>query len=111
MLTLSLVWLVGGFVIGALGCSAALRLPWPARGGPWQAWGLVALGGVAGLVGGWIGTLVFGTFFGSPTAVWVAVLAVVGMSWAARVIAARRSAARTEPEPAAGLPAREDAGM
>lgn len=82
MLILSLVWLTGGVVVGVLGLAAGLRPARPGYDGPLQAWGLVGLGGVAGLAGGWMGTLVFGAVFGSPTACWVAVLAVVMVPWA-----------------------------
>lgn len=74
MLTLSLVWVVGGALVGLLVRAAAL---WPARrgdGARWPLWRYVVLGALAALAGGWLGTLLFGNLFGSPTAVWFGVL-------------------------------------
>jgi hypothetical protein len=74
MLLLSLFWLLVGLLIGTLVIAAKL---------PLLAWfhdkGLILLGiaGLAALVGGWLGTLVLGSLFGTATAVWVAVLVVV----------------------------------
>lgn len=73
MLALSLLWLVVGLIVGALGLAARLR---PA---PWARYGrlrVLGVGAAAGLLGGWLGTLVFGRYFGTPTALWVAVVAV-----------------------------------
>jgi hypothetical protein len=73
MLALSLLWLVVGLIVGALGLAARLR---PAS---WAHYGwlrVLGVGAAAGLLGGWLGTLVFGRYFGTPTALWVAVVAV-----------------------------------
>lgn len=73
MLILSLAWLVGGALIGLLVRAAALP---PARpgGARWPLWRYALMGALAALVGGWLGTLLFGSLFGSPTAIWVGVL-------------------------------------
>jgi uncharacterized membrane protein YeaQ/YmgE (transglycosylase-associated protein family) len=73
MLALSLFWLLVGLVVGALGLAARLRpAAWTRNG--WLK--LLALGAVAGLLGGWLGTFFFGRYFGTPTALWVSVVAV-----------------------------------
>ncbi len=73
MLTLSIVWLLAGFIIGALALAARLpRISTGRRG--WLV--TLAIGAGAGLLGGWLGTLLFGRYFGSPSALWVAVVAV-----------------------------------
>ena len=76
MLILSLVWLAGGVFVGGLANLAAI-----APGAWWRSqrrsrWSMVGLGALAAVGGGWLGTLLFGRFFGSATAAWVAVLAV-----------------------------------
>jgi uncharacterized membrane protein YeaQ/YmgE (transglycosylase-associated protein family) len=73
MLALSLLWLLVGLVVGALGLAARLRPASWARHG-WLK--LLALGAVAGLLGGWLGTFFLGRYFGTPTALWIAVVAV-----------------------------------
>ena len=78
MLALSLLWLVLGGLIGSLAWAGHVRLAHLQRRG-WAA--LLAIGLVAALVGGWLGTLVYGRFFGTATAVWLAVLAVVSIPW------------------------------
>jgi len=70
---LSLLWLALGVAIGALALPARLR---PASWGR-QGWlMLLGLGALAALLGGWLGTLLLGKLFGTPAALWVAVLAV-----------------------------------
>lgn len=72
MLILSLAWLAGGALVGLLVRVAALP---PARHrARWPLWRYVLVGALAALIGGWLGTLIFGSLFGSPTAVWVGVL-------------------------------------
>ena len=78
MLALSLLWLVLGGLVGSLALAASVRLARPKHYG-WAI--LVLVGAVAGLVGGWLGTLIYGRFFGTATAAWVAVLAVVLIPW------------------------------
>jgi hypothetical protein len=73
-LVLSLVWAALGLVVGALGLVARLRPEvWAPRGG------LIMLGvGIAGaLVGGWLGALLLGRFFGTMAALWISVVVVV----------------------------------
>jgi hypothetical protein len=78
MLALSLVWLILGVLIGSLALGGRLRLASVQRYG-WAI--LLLIGALAGLAGGWLGTLVYGRFFGTATAAWVAVLAVVLIPW------------------------------
>jgi hypothetical protein len=74
MLLLSLFWLLVGLLIGILAIAAKL---------PSVAWvhnerlSMLSLGMLAALAGGWLGTWVFGLLFGTATAVWVAVVAVL----------------------------------
>lgn len=78
MLALSLIWLVIGIIVGALALGARLRpAVWGRRG--WLV--LLGVGAAAGLIGGWLGTFVFGRYFGTATALWVAVLVVVATPW------------------------------
>lgn len=75
MVQLSLVWLLVGVAVGALANGARLRPEaWGRRGWLW----MLGMGAAAGLVGGWLGALVFGRYFGLAMALWVAVLVVVG---------------------------------
>jgi hypothetical protein len=78
MLALSFVWLILGVLIGSLALGGRLRLTSVQRYG-WAV--LLLIGALAGLAGGWLGTLVYGRFFGTATAAWVAVLAVVLIPW------------------------------
>jgi hypothetical protein len=74
MLTLSILWILLGTAVGALSIAARLQ---PSRWGP-RGWRILLLiGAVAGLVGGWLGTLLYGRFFGTATSAWIAVLCVV----------------------------------
>lgn len=83
MLALSAIWVMGGALVGALALAARLApAAWQASE-RWSGWWLVAGGALAGLVGGWLGTALLGKFLGSPTAAWLAVLAVVSGPWVA----------------------------
>ncbi|MGE5333706.1 MAG: hypothetical protein ACM3N4_03325, partial [Nitrososphaerota archaeon] len=77
MLQLSLFWVLLGIVFGAL--AQAARLGFSARGVRgnlgWLA--TLAVGAACSLAGGWLGTWLFGRLFGTPTALWVGILAVV----------------------------------
>ena len=89
MLQLSLIWLALGIVAGALALAARLRLA------SWGRWGwliLLGVGTLGGLVGGWLGSLLFSKLFGTPAALWVAVLAVF-MPWLVERLRERRKAA------------------
>jgi uncharacterized membrane protein YeaQ/YmgE (transglycosylase-associated protein family) len=81
MVTLSILWILLGIAIGALAIAARLR---PSRWGPsgWRI--LLLIGAIGAFIGGWLGTLAFGRFFGTATSVWVAVLCVVVIPLAAR---------------------------
>ena len=71
---LSALWIMLGGGIGALALAARLRpASWGRRGGL----GLVGVGALAALLGGWLGTLLLGRLFGTLTALWVSILAVV----------------------------------
>jgi hypothetical protein len=73
MLILSLFWLFVGLLIGALANAAGLRpVTWVHRG----RLGMLGLGALVALLGGWLGTLLFGALFATATAIWVAVLGV-----------------------------------
>ena len=73
MLILSLLWVVLGLLIGALANGAKLcPAAWGRRG--WLA--MLGLGALAALLGGWLGTWVFGALFATANALWIAVLGV-----------------------------------
>lgn len=85
ILALSLLWAAGGALVGAL-----------ARFAGWAGGSLGARGrrgllaalcvGMAGaLAGGWLGTWLLGRFYGSPSAAWVAVVAVTLLPRVARM--------------------------
>jgi hypothetical protein len=84
MFLLSILWVVLGLVIGSLAVAARLGAT---RSGPYNWRLLLLIGALAGLAGGWIGTLLFGRFFGTATSAWIAVLAVALIPW----VAARRT--------------------
>lgn len=73
MLTLSLIWLAMGVLIGALANAAKLRPAAWGRGG-WLA--MLGLGALVALGGGWLGTWVLGALFATATALWVAIVGV-----------------------------------
>ena len=73
MLILSLFWLLIGLPIGALALAAKLRPAAWVRGG---RLGMLGLGALVALLGGWLGTWVFGMLFATATAIWIAVLGV-----------------------------------
>jgi ABC-type Mn2+/Zn2+ transport system permease subunit len=94
VLILSSVWIVGGALVGALALAAALAPGATGRRGHRGGWRLIGVGALAGVLGGWAGTLVFGRFFGDPTAAWVAVLAVVAVPRAVALMRRRGGATR-----------------
>jgi hypothetical protein len=87
MIFLSVLWPVLGLVIGAL--AVAARPGTTTRSGLYNWRILLLIGALAGLAGGWLGTLLLGRFFGTATSAWVAVLAVILIPW----VSGRRSAA------------------
>ena len=81
MVQLSLFWVVLGAIVALLAQGA--RLGFSARGMPGAQGWLATLGtGVAlSLLGGWLGTLLLGRLYGTPTALWVGILGVVVAPW------------------------------
>ena len=73
MLILSLLWLLIGLLIGALANAAKLR---PAAWGRGGRLGMLGLGALVALLGGWLGTWLLGSLFATATAIWIAVLGV-----------------------------------
>ena len=73
MLILSLIWILIGLLIGALANAAKLRPAAWVRGG---RLGMLGLGALVALLGGWLGAWLFGAFFATATATWMAVLGV-----------------------------------
>ena len=87
MLVLALGWVAVGLVVGAVALGAGLRPPmWGARG--WL--GVLGMGIGAALVGGTLGTLLFGRFFSTAVALWIAIVAVVALALAPRLAALRQ---------------------
>jgi hypothetical protein len=87
MLLLSLFWVVVGLLIGALANAAKLRPAAWVRGG---RLGMLGLGALVAVLGGWLGTWVLGTLFATATALWIAVLGVSLLprliTWCARFL-------------------------
>lgn len=81
MLTLSLLWLGLGVVIGGVALLARLA---PAGWGRWRWLALPALGALAALLGGWLGALLLDRIQASLVAVWVSILAIGVMALLAR---------------------------
>lgn len=95
---LVLFWLLIGLIVGTL--AHAARLGFAARGlaGRYALWATLGLGIAAAIVGGLIGWLIFGRFFASPVALWVAALTVAAGPWLARWIRDRQTAADSNGE-------------
>jgi hypothetical protein len=79
---LVLVWMLLGLVAGALALAARLGFAAWRLAGQWAVVVALGLGMAAAVVGGALGWLIFGRFFATPAALWVAVLAVVLAPWA-----------------------------
>jgi hypothetical protein len=78
MLTLLLLWAALGLLVALVARAAR---PWPASM-PLPRWRwLLAEGALAGLLGGWLGSLVFGRFFGAPNALWFPAVLLVAGPW------------------------------
>jgi hypothetical protein len=93
MFLLSLVWLALGLLAGALALAARLR---PASWGPRGLLMLLGLGALAALFGGWLGALLLGRLFGTPVALWVAILAVFLPWLVVRLRSPKKAAAPVE---------------
>lgn len=81
LLQLTLIWIVIGLIAGIL--AHAARLGFGARGMEGRSallWTL-GLGVVAALLGGFIAAFLLGRLFGTPTAIWVSILAVAAVPW------------------------------
>jgi hypothetical protein len=90
MFLLSLIWLALGVAVGALALAARLRpASWGRRG--WLM--LPGLGALSALLGGWLGMLLLSKLFGTPAALWVAVLAVFLPWLIERLCGGRKTAA------------------
>lgn len=81
LLVLVLVWLLFGVAAGALAHAARWGCAARGLGGPYAVWATIGLGIGGALVGGMLGWLVFGRYFATPTALWVAVLVVTVGPW------------------------------
>lgn len=98
MLQLLLFWLLLGIILGAL--AQAARLGFSARGVSGRnGWLLtLAMGGGCALLGGWLGTLLLGRLYGTPTALWVGILGVVAVPWLWARYGRPRNKAETLPD-------------
>lgn len=74
-----LAWVLAGAIIGLL--AAAAHIVPSAMAGPWR---LALVGACCALVGGWLGTLIWGSLFATSAALWIAVVgvALVPRVWA-----------------------------
>ncbi len=85
MFLLVLIWLMLGLLVGALALAARLRpAAWGRRG--WLI--VLGLGAAAGVIGGLLGSLLLSRLFGTPTALWVAILAIF-LAWLIERLRAR----------------------
>jgi len=85
---LMLIWVLLGLVAGALANAArwglgAHGLGAHGLGGQHAVWATIGLGVAAAFLGGLVGWFAFGRFFATPTALWVAALAVGAGPWLA----------------------------
>ncbi len=74
MVILSLFWIIVGILIGSLANAARLR---PAGWGRYGWSGMLGVGALAALLGGWLGILLLERDVATAMALWVAVLGVV----------------------------------
>jgi putative Mn2+ efflux pump MntP len=90
MVILSLIWLGLGLLIGALAIGARLLPTAWKLNEERRKWLLMpGIGALAALLGGWLGALIWGRLFGTPTALWVSVLVVVLGPWLFTKLSAR----------------------
>ena len=85
------VWLAEGALVGLLALGARLR---PPTWGPRGHLILLAIACGAALLGGLLGTLLLGRLQSPPTALWVAVVAVVAAPWISTHRASRANRAQ-----------------
>ncbi len=78
MIVLLLFWAALGLLVAVVVRGARA---WPAAfAAPrWRI--LLAGGALLGLLGGWLGSLAFGRFYGAPTALWFTALVLVAGPW------------------------------
>lgn len=89
MALLVVIWLALGALAGALANTARLRpVTWGRRG--WLA--MIGLGMGSALVGGWLGVVLFGAFYGTGAALWVGVVGVVAVPQVIGWVRARMAA-------------------
>lgn len=82
MLILSLFWLGLGILIGLLALGARLLPAASKLNEERRKWLIMpGLGAGAALLGGWLGAFIWGRLFGTPAALWVAVLVVALGPW------------------------------
>ncbi len=87
-LWLALTWLALGVLVGALATAARLDGVGDAESAQRplvsRAWAKIAIGALAGLLGGWLGVVVFGRLYSVATALWVSALCAVALPWLAQ---------------------------
>lgn len=86
MFVLLLLWAALGLIVALVVRGARA---WPAAfvAPRWRV--LLAGGALAGLLGGWLGSLVFGRFYGAPIALWFSAVLLVAGPWVARNLTSR----------------------
>ena len=89
MLLLTVIWLLLGSIVGVLALAARLR---PASWGRFGWLLLPGMGALAAIFGGWMGTLLLGRLFGTPTALCGAILTAL-LAW---LVGRLRTRARSE---------------
>lgn len=90
---LVLFWLLIGLIVGSLAHAARLGFAARRLAGRNAVWATLGVGVAAAIVGGLLGWLIFGRFFTTPLALWVAALAVPAVPWLVRWIRDRQTAA------------------
>lgn len=81
LLQLTLIWIVIGLIAGMLAQGAGLGFGARGMEGRSALLWTLALGVVTALLGGYIAAFLLGRLFGTPTAIWVSILAVIAVPW------------------------------
>lgn len=87
MLLLSLFWFVLGIVLGGIASIAQLCPSLWKRGG-WLY--LMGISAVSATGAGWIGVLLFGRYFATPTALWIPISIIVVL-WMVTKVRAKKA--------------------